>query len=110
MDRNSSHGVRGRNVALAVEGVCGPAQSSHKLSRCAAHKRNYRRLGLKFLDRSKSSYLSATALLMVSFYIPSFSNMFKVATANQYVVKTGFGVNDIKICKKCIVWPGQTAQ
>ncbi|CAO3687492.1 unnamed protein product [Umbelopsis vinacea] len=35
--------------------------------------------------------------------------MFKVATANQYVVKTGFGVNDIKICKKCIVWPGQTA-
>ncbi|KAJ2960041.1 hypothetical protein NQZ79_g4561 [Umbelopsis isabellina] len=36
--------------------------------------------------------------------------MFKVANANQYVVKTGFGVNDIKVCKKCVVWPGQTAQ
>ncbi|KAG2176653.1 hypothetical protein INT44_007317 [Umbelopsis vinacea] len=36
--------------------------------------------------------------------------MYKVAEANQYVVKTGFGVADILVCKKCMVWPGQTAQ
>ncbi|KAH8550883.1 hypothetical protein BGW37DRAFT_427021 [Umbelopsis sp. PMI_123] len=36
--------------------------------------------------------------------------MLKVATANQYVVKTGFGIDDIRVCKKCIVWPGQSAQ
>lgn len=35
------------------------------------------------------------------------SSMYKVADANQYIVRTGLGIKDIAIDKKCVVWPFQ---
>jgi flotillin len=32
---------------------------------------------------------------------------YKIANANQYVVRTGLGIKDIAINKKCILWPFQ---
>ena len=35
------------------------------------------------------------------------ASRYKVADANQYVVRTGLGIQDISIDKKCILWPFQ---
>ena len=34
-------------------------------------------------------------------------NSYKVSDANSYVVVTGYGISDVKIVKKAVVWPFQ---
>lgn len=34
--------------------------------------------------------------------------MYKIAQPNEYFTVIGVAVDEIKVCKKAIVWPGQT--
>lgn len=74
---------------------------THRAVRCCAKPRSDRRT---FITETPTVIGIAAVAISTSFLY----SRYKIATPNQYLVKTGLGIDDIKIYKKTIVWPGQS--
>jgi len=59
------------------------------------HKRNFTEIAI-------AAAVTAVAPIALAAF------RFKVASPHEYLVKTGLGITDINLHKKCVVWPGQS--